>query len=656
MVSDTSHSLILSFFKAGAGIGIRINDGGVDASHPELSSKFSVESSCSEYLPIILDDTHSHGTSCASLAAGSGNNGMCSVGIAPNAIISSCRVIQTEASETEALTPETFDSSYLYTKMENMHVSSNSYGPDTCVLDTTTSPLLGSHGNRRLQQCPFTATNLFGLSPCTATECLSVDWSNPSPSFECEEIIRYHCLSYFELDSIACTSVLDLFVNCLFNSQTLEEAHALAKGTTEGRNGKGIVYVFAAGNAFHYGEDVNYAGHQSSRYVMAVGAVDKSGTHSFYSSGGASLFISAPGGDYDYYFNHVVALAGGTCTDGGSGTSFATPVVAGVVALILEANPELSWRDVQGVLASSSTKIHPEDSSWTRNSAGLHHSNLYGFGLVNASAAVAMSRNWNLLPPESEIFTESGQVDISIPEYPSDPVTSTILVNANNTFQIEFVASYLDLYHSSRGELRITLTSPSGTESVLSPGQRPENSQNSERWKLLSVGFRGEPALGSWTLSVVDQSAGDVSTCVDSLGWSANYTFLTSSTDLVTVNWGCQDLQRQEICSNGAEGIEFFEFFKDTTGLSDPLLANEEGLTPADACCECGGGVAASSVRDTLLSWRLVFYGSYLDAPITPAPGGVPTSPPIQSSSAENIVVSKYLFGFICAAFYLVLL
>ena len=613
---------------AGAGIGIRINDDGVDATHPEISSKFIVESSCSKYLPVLLDSKHSHGTTCTSLAAGSGNNGVCSVGIAPNASISGCRIILTDL--TDELASEESDASYLYTKMENMHVSSNSYGVPSCQPDTT-SLFSGKRANRRLQQCPFTAPDIAGTSPCAATECSNVDWFNPSPSTSCEDVIRSHCLSFFESDVLACTSFLDLFVSCRFNSLTLEEQFALSKGVTEGRDGKGIVYVFAAGNDFDSGADVNFAGWQSSRFVMVVGAIDKSGKHSQYSTSGAALFISAPGGDLEYFFNNAVALAGGTCTDGGAGTSFAAPIVSGVVALILEAAPDLSWRDVQGVLASTSTMILPNDPSWVINAAGLHHSNIYGFGLVNASAAVALSRNWITLTNEIEMFVESGEVNVPIPDFPSDPVTSSVVLNANVTFQVETVAAYLDLYHSSRGELRIILTSPSGTKSVLSPGQRPENAQFSERWKLTSVRFRGEAAAGNWTLSIVDQSAGDVSTCVDYLDWSTNITFLTAN-GVENVTSNCPVFQSFGLCENGTETLDFYANFPGVSGLSDPRLADADGITPDVACCECGGGRAASSLQDLLVSWRLVVYGND-PASVSPPPAGPPpTSLPPQAA------------------------
>lgn len=562
------------------------------------------------YTPVVPDEKHNHGTTCASIAGGSGNNGACSVGIAPNATISSCRVILTEFDD--ILATELEDYSYFYANMEKMHISSNSYSIPTCGIESS----LVNQGSRsrRLQQCPFTSTTT--TSPCLATACSSIDWSNPSPSIECEAAISIHCISSFESDVQACTNFLDLFVTCEFNTLSMAQQVALNKGVTEGRNGKGIVYIFAGGNDFDAGADVNFAGYQSSRFSITVGAADKNGKHSSFSNGGAALFITAPGGDLDYYTNNVVALVGGGCTDGGAGTSFAAPVVAGVVALMLEANPNLSWRDVQGVLAVTATKVQPADPSWATNGAGLSHSYIYGFGLVNASAAVEKGRSWTPLTSEIEIITDSKQVNLTIPEYPNEAITTTITVNANNTYKIESVIVYLDLLHSSRGDLNIVLTSPSGTKSILSPGQRPENSQNSERWRLMTVRNREERAQGDWTLTIVDQSLGDLSSCIDSVGW---FTDLGSSL-AAEETWDCDFFAALNLCADGEEGPLFSSSFPNAIGLSDPFFVGTDRLTPDVACCACGGGLVASNLTDTLHSWRLVIYGSDPEASIVPNP------------------------------------
>lgn len=71
---------------------VRINDVGVDATHPDLALNFDVNNSCSDYLP-SSPDTDVHGTATASILAAGANNGACSVGIAPEAILVSTIVL-----------------------------------------------------------------------------------------------------------------------------------------------------------------------------------------------------------------------------------------------------------------------------------------------------------------------------------------------------------------------------------------------------------------------------------------------------------------------------------------------------------------------------------------------------------------------------------
>ena len=141
--------------------------------------------------PSTLDLGHSHGTAVAAIAAG-GRNHKCSVGIAPDAILSACRTVRTD--ENEALT------------METMHISQNSWSYPACHLN-----------RRRLQTCPFRMTT----SPCSSgSACANVDWSNPSS--QCEQEIIFYCnvAGGFETDNEACVSFLDMFVECEYNKQS----------------------------------------------------------------------------------------------------------------------------------------------------------------------------------------------------------------------------------------------------------------------------------------------------------------------------------------------------------------------------------------------------------------------------------------------------
>jgi hypothetical protein len=245
------------FHVAGKGIGIRINDDGVDANHPDLSLNFDVASSCADYLPnaVLFDEENSHGTACAALAAATGN-GECSVGIAPDASLSACRLINA-AGEFDPST--TVDSLYLYANQENVHVSSNSYGFDACEVFLR---------RRRLEAaCPFLpeATG----SPCLETSaCSSVEWGGVDLSPECENDIVKYCLRFYENDVPGCSSYLDLFVTCRYSAQLGTEADAMIQGVTTGRGGKGLIYLFAAGNEFTIGEDVNLEGSLNSRFTI----------------------------------------------------------------------------------------------------------------------------------------------------------------------------------------------------------------------------------------------------------------------------------------------------------------------------------------------------------------------------------------------------
>ena len=62
------------------------------------------------------------------------------------------------------------------------------------------------------------------------------------------------------------------------------------------------------------------------------------------------------------------------CGDSGAGTSYAAPLVSGVVALMLEANSDLTWRDVQGVLVATASQPHEDSEDEETNQAGIKHS------------------------------------------------------------------------------------------------------------------------------------------------------------------------------------------------------------------------------------------------------------------------------------------
>ncbi|HVJ70317.1 MAG TPA: S8 family serine peptidase, partial [Sphingomicrobium sp.] len=175
------------------------------------------------------------------------------------------------------------------------------------------------------------------------------------------------------------------------------------------------ILVKSAGNNRGSGFDTNYDNFTNHRQVIAVGAVDHNGVVSYYSTPGANLLVVAPSSTYGVGLTTTdIAGAGGNNSGdyitGFTGTSAAAPQVSGVVALMLEANPDLGWRDVQEILAMSARQVGDpasltgsEKYQWSYNGAanwnggGMHFSNDYGFGLVDALAAVRLAESWTLL-------------------------------------------------------------------------------------------------------------------------------------------------------------------------------------------------------------------------------------------------------------------
>ena len=288
-------------------------------------------------------------------------------------------------------------------------------------------------------------------------------------------------------------------VDYLMNS-TVEAQYAY--GTSTLRGGKGALYVKSAGNGWDgsFGsataancaaaiaigiscENANFDPVNTLPYNIVMAALAANGTASTYSSAGSAIWASAPGGEFGLNVavagtglpatNYAPAMVttdqsgcaagksvtgattslfnqGGTnlgsinlnCnyTNGMNGTSSAAPMMSGSIALILEANPSLTWREVKDILAKTAVQVdaanpgvtvalgngnYVAELPWVTNAAGRKFHNRYGFGAVNVSAAVAMARTY--VSGTLGTFTNTGWISsgaISLP-IPDNSVTGT---------------------------------------------------------------------------------------------------------------------------------------------------------------------------------------------------------------------------------------
>ncbi|MBU2552579.1 MAG: S8 family serine peptidase [Proteobacteria bacterium] len=285
---------------------------------------------------------------------------------------------------------------------------------------------------------------------------------------------------------------------------------ALAAGVTGGRGGKGLIYTWAGGNGKADTDNSNYDGYANSRYTIAVGASTDGGVQSYYSENGANLLVNAPsnGGVSGITTTDRTAPLGynasSNYTNTFGGTSSAAPLLSGIVALMLQANPNLTWRDVQHILARTAAKNDSTDADWTANGGGYLVNHKYGFGRVNASLAVAMATTWTSVATETSL-TGSASPGTAIPDNDATGVSSTI--NFGTDITVEFVEIYFSAAdHTYWRDLEVTLVSPSGTSSVLAeqgyPGALATGAFSN--WRFGSTRHYGESSAGNWTLRVRD--------------------------------------------------------------------------------------------------------------------------------------------------------
>ncbi|MCA9049197.1 MAG: S8 family serine peptidase, partial [Planctomycetaceae bacterium] len=323
---------------------------------------------------------------------------------------------------------------------------------------------------------------------------------------------------------------------------------ALEDGAVNGRGGLGVIRVNSAGNGGP-GTNTNYFRPSGSRFTITVGAVVNTGVLASYSTPGAAVVLVAPSGPplgdiwtTDRTGNIGYDLSNYTSTF--NGTSSAAPVVSGVVALMLDANPELSYRDVVDILVNSSDQIDPTNPGWERNGAGLWVSHDYGFGLVDAAEAVSMAQNHVPLSPEQSFSSGTQVVNTPIPDLGS--VTRTYTVSSADAItSLEYVELVFNATHQFIGDLEIVLTSPDGTRSVMAESRLGDPGQAYSNWVFSSIHHYGESSEGVWTLTVTDNQAQDAGT-IDSFelrfyGTNATHQIIESGGNTVVSDAGISD-------------------------------------------------------------------------------------------------------------------
>lgn len=307
---------------------------------------------------------------------------------------------------------------------------------------------------------------------------------------------------------------------------------AVLQGVTQGRGGRGTVYLIAAGNGGASGDDSNRDGYANFRAMLAVGAVDDHNRPTSYTEPGANVLVAAPSGNVVGRYQSTAGVVttdiagprgyadvssslGADHTAFFDGTSATTPMVSGVVALMLQANPQLSWRDVRWILASTALPATLEAGQPLAVPSALNSHGFQpqvGFGRVSASAAVNMARGFASLGAEKSC--SSGVLPGSVVLADDSTAAQSLAWNSGSCALdvVEHVAVRVLSNHTYSGDLRISLRSPAGRLSELST---PHSCAGSVCTSLVSghtfgsVRHMGEAVRGNWTLLVSDEQPDD---------------------------------------------------------------------------------------------------------------------------------------------------
>ncbi|XP_028044481.1 neuroendocrine convertase 1-like isoform X3 [Rhopalosiphum maidis] len=200
-----------------------------------------------------------------------------------------------------------------------------------------------------------------------------------------------------------------------------------------------------------------------------------------------------------------------TCTLSHTGTSAAAPLAAGVIALALEANGDLTWRDVQHLLVRN-CEVGPllKNSGWSTNAAGFVFNPQFGFGLLNAYKLVKEAISWNTVPEKSICA-----VNFRIPKNRKHfgraaKFVSTVITNGCNgcVRYLEHVQLCVTIQYPKRGMVEINLRSPKNTTcKMMEPRPLDESNRGFFEWKIKSLQFWGEDPIGEWTVFVKDETS-----------------------------------------------------------------------------------------------------------------------------------------------------
>ncbi|XP_008403663.1 furin (paired basic amino acid cleaving enzyme) a isoform X2 [Poecilia reticulata] len=279
---------------------------------------------------------------------------------------------------------------------------------------------------------------------------------------------------------------------------------AFLRGVTDGRGGLGSIFVWASGNGGREKDSCNCDGYTNSIYTLSISSTTQNGNVPWYSEACSSTLATTYSSGNINEKQIVTTDLKSKCTDSHTGTSASAPLAAGIIALALEANKNLTWRDMQHLVVQTSRPAHLLANDWRTNGVGRKVSHSYGYGLLDASAIVSQAKTWTNVGPQRKcvisILTEPRNIGshLSI-----DKNVDACLGSDSYVTSLEHVQARLTLTYNRRGNLAIHLISPAGTRStLLHPRPHDYSSEGFNDWAFMTTHSWDENPSGVWRLEI----------------------------------------------------------------------------------------------------------------------------------------------------------
>uniref|UniRef100_A0A7N8YL79 Furin (paired basic amino acid cleaving enzyme) a n=1 Tax=Mastacembelus armatus TaxID=205130 RepID=A0A7N8YL79_9TELE len=335
---------------------------------------------------------------------------------------------------------------------------------------------------------------------------------------------------------------------------------AFLRGVTEGRGGLGSIFVWASGNGGREKDSCNCDGYTNSIYTLSISSSTQNGNVPWYSEACSSTLATTYSSGNLNEKQIVTTDLKSKCTDSHTGTSASAPLAAGIIALALEANKNLTWRDMQHLVVRTSHPAHLLTNDWRTNGVGRKVSHAYGYGLLDASAIVALAKTWTNVGPQRKcVITMVGEPNHLLINKSVDACVGT----DSHVTSLEHVQAQLSLSYNRRGNLAIHLISPAGTRStLLHPRPHDYSSEGFNDWAFMTTHSWDENPTGVWTLEIENVAgASDYGTLTQFILvlYGTGSASSSSSDKPQPGNGSCKTLDLRQICIECYAGYYLYQ-------------------------------------------------------------------------------------------------